>query len=419
MPYGRTDSRLRATGGESQWKVHTGYGVQARYLLPRFKALGYEVAQFAWYGLQGASIMAGDIRLYPGLGDHFGSEVIGEHVAHFKADLVISLQDIWPLPEDYGERCRPARWAAWYPVDHSPCPEAVTVRAKKCDYPVVYSRFGLTESLAAGIDNVHYIPHGVDTTVFKPGDKLAARQRLDFPEDAIVVAMVAANKDYPSRKAFPQNLQAFAAFRRKHPKALLYLHTEIMGGRAGVDMLKLLAACDIPQEAVRFVDQYAYQALGLPDTYMATVYQAADVLLAASMSEGFGIPIIEAQACGCPVITTDATSMPELTINGIATAPAQKWWTPMDSWIALPDPDAIAWALYEIQKWRPEFRADMAAEGVAHIAENYDWDNCINNYWRPFLARVEADIDHERHNGRDKAGYAQTAAVAVPHPATN
>ena len=113
MPYGRTDSRLRATGGESQWKVHTGYGVQARYLLPRFKALGYEVAQFAWYGLQGASIMAGDIRLYPGLGDHFGSEVIGEHVAHFKADLVISLQDIWPLPEDYGERCRPARWAAW------------------------------------------------------------------------------------------------------------------------------------------------------------------------------------------------------------------------------------------------------------------------------------------------------------------
>ena len=37
---------------------------------------------------------------------------------------------------------------------------------------------------------------------------------------------------------------------------------------------------------------------------------------------GFGVPLIEAQACGCPVVTTDFASMPELVRHGIAVRPA-------------------------------------------------------------------------------------------------
>lgn len=72
--------------------------------------------------------------------------------------------------------------------------------------------------------------------------------------------------------------------------------------------------------------------MGMPDTHIADLYRAADVLLSPSMGEGFGLPIAEAQACGCPVITQDCSSMSELTINGIAIEPGPRHWTALGNW---------------------------------------------------------------------------------------
>jgi glycosyltransferase involved in cell wall biosynthesis len=60
-----------------------------------------------------------------------------------------------------------------------------------------------------------------------------------------------------------------------------------------------------------WVDQYAYR-LGAPAEVMAATYSAMDVLLAPSHGEGFCVPLIEAQACGTPVIATDFSAQPEL-----------------------------------------------------------------------------------------------------------
>jgi glycosyltransferase involved in cell wall biosynthesis len=372
----------------------TGYGVQAKSILPRLQKLGHEVAQFAWYGLQGGTMEADGIRIYPAAYDHWGVDVIGSHVKHFNADLVISLQDIWVLPDDYVQRCRPARWACWFPVDQQPMPGQVVKLAQTADYPITYSEFGQREALAAGIENSRYIPHGIETSIFRPGDKLEARQKMKLPADAFLCAMVAANKGTPSRKAFAENLLAFGAFRRAHNNALLYLHTLESQATGGVDFGELIPACGIPSEAVRFVDQYHY-TLGLPPEYLATVYQASDMLLAASQSEGFGIPLIEAQACGCPVITTDCTSMTELTINGIATQPVQRFWTPLNSWAFVPSPAAIEDALWKIWGRTPAEAAAEAQRGVTHVHRNYDWDVLVRDWWAPFLAQVEQDVRQE------------------------
>jgi glycosyltransferase involved in cell wall biosynthesis len=48
---------------------------------------------------------------------------------------------------------------------------------------------------------------------------------------------------------------------------------------------------------------------GLTPTEMAAVYQESDILLYASTYEGFGMPIVEAQACGCLVVTSDQEPM--------------------------------------------------------------------------------------------------------------
>ncbi|MCB1875576.1 MAG: glycosyltransferase family 4 protein [Chromatiales bacterium] len=70
---------------------------------------------------------------------------------------------------------------------------------------------------------------------------------------------------------------------------------------------------------IRLLSQYAIDhdvQFGLPETAMQQVYEQADLLLFASTREGFGMPIVEAQTVGRPVVTSDLSSMPEIAGTG-------------------------------------------------------------------------------------------------------
>ena len=56
---------------------------------------------------------------------------------------------------------------------------------------------------------------------------------------------------------------------------------------------------------------------GVPLEETVHFYQAADVFVYPSLNETFGLPILEAMACGCPVVTSDTSAMPE-TAGGAA-----------------------------------------------------------------------------------------------------
>jgi glycosyltransferase involved in cell wall biosynthesis len=142
---------------------------------------------------------------------------------------------------------------------------------------------------------------------------------------------------------------------------------------------------------VRVVSQYQ-QHIGIPEQTLAMLYQAADCLLAATYAEGFGVPILEAQACGLPVITTRGTSMTELTHNGIATASRQKYWSQIGGWWDQPDVEAIDDALEELYQRSPEQRAAANASGVEWAQTYYSWDHCVEQYWAPLLEEIERDI---------------------------
>lgn len=54
----------------------------------------------------------------------------------------------------------------------------------------------------------------------------------------------------------------------------------------------------------------------VPEIEIPYVYSACDVFLHTSAYEGFGLPVLEAMACGCPVVSSNSTSLPEVVNNG-------------------------------------------------------------------------------------------------------
>jgi len=376
--------------GNSPWTL-TGYGRQTKEISARLQDLGHEVAILGLAGLLGSAIDWRGITIYPARRDPLGADVVGHYARHFGADIVISLYDIWALPKDV---CRslPCPWVALIPVDGTPVNEHMLARIRTADYPVAFSAFGKYELWEAGIEAT-YIPLGIDTGVFKPGDKREARERLGISEDIWLVTMVAANKGYPPRKAWPESLMAFAEFHSKHPEAVLYVHSTRMpyGSEDGVYLEGLAQALKI-NGAVTYADE-GEVAVGVPDEQMADIYRASDVLLNPAMGEGFCLPVAEAQACGCPVITQDCSAMSELTANGIAARSVQPLWVPqLGYWWQLPSVAGIRAALEEVHGWPVAERQRYAEQGVSFIRDNYSWPHVMLKYWLPFLERVEAEL---------------------------
>ena len=142
-------------------------------------------------------------------------------------------------------------------------------------------------------------------------------------------------------------------------------------------------------EDVLFADQY-HMVVGFPDAYMVDLYNSLDVLLSPSMGEGFGIPIVEAQACGCPVIVGDWTAMSELCFAGwkIAKENAHPFWDQVGAYKFMPEPAAIYQALTEAYTGAKKLR-HKARKG----AEPYDADRVMSKYWKPVLKEIAGLID--------------------------
>lgn len=379
--------------------VSTGYGVQAALLVPQLKDAGHDIAVSCTYGQQGSAGSWRGVTLYPNGYEIHGNDVVHNHAKHhFQGDLlggwIITLLDVWALQNPL---LRDFQVAAWCPVDHFPVPPGVLAFFERTGaVPIAMSRFGERLLFDAGLEPV-YVPLAVDTSVYKPtrvvqfsDGQMDAREMLQIPAEAFVVGMVAMNKGWArDRKGFNEALRAFAEFQRRHPEAILYLHTEQHGAAEGIDLLELIVHAGIPNSAVRWVDQYAYR-LGIPAEAMAATYTAMDVLLSPSHGEGFCVPLIEAQACGTPVIASDFSSQRELASPEYGAA----------GWLVQGQPewDPAQKATYicpfigsVVEKLEEAYAADLPAlaEKAIAFAAQYDARRVFEEFWVPFLATLD------------------------------
>ncbi len=373
--------------------VSTGYGNQTRLFVPRLKALGHDVVIVAFYGLQGAVINWNGVLCYPGFIDGFGLDVAAPHTHHYGAKVCISLMDAWVIrPEIW---IHGVKWVPWFPVDHDPPPPRVVDAVRTAYRRIAYSKFAQARMNDLGLLS-YYVPHGVDTQAFYPVPRNEAREKLGFPTDKYLVGMVAANKgNNPSRKAFFPQLEAFAEFHKKHPETALYLHT--MRG-SNPDEQRAMQSVNLPEyinhlgikDAVKFPDSY-YLSIGYPDEFMRNLYSSFDTFLLTSMGEGFGIPLVEAQACGVPVITGDWTANSELCFSGqrIPREGAENFWTLQGSYQFYPHTAAIYEALEQ------EYNHPSDREAARNGALAYDADLVTEKYWQPVLKEIEQAVEDE------------------------
>ncbi|HEX6293363.1 MAG TPA: glycosyltransferase [Herpetosiphonaceae bacterium] len=382
---------------DAPWSV-SGYGRQIALLAPRLAALGHDVAILTTFGLHGGSIEWQGIKIYPGGADPFGNDVIPAAAADWRADIVITLKDAFVFrPETF----RGLRWCPLVPVDHEPAPAAVIEAVRSCYRPIAYARNGERDLHDAGLDPL-YAPHAYDPQLLNPQSKAEARQFLGIPDDLFLVGTVAVNRGgIPSRKAWPQNLEAFALFAQQHPDARYFVHTDVCtdGFEGGVNLHALCAQLGITDK-VMFCDQARYRNGGFPDQYLHAYYNAIDVLNAVSLGEGFGVPTLESQACGTPVIVGDWAASAELCFGGwkVRREEALRFYSPQGSYQYIPQPAAIADRLEQayvaLQYERDEITA-AAYEG----AYDYQIDRVVATYWQPLLAELEQQIARERSRG--------------------
>ena len=156
----------------------------------------------------------------------------------------------------------------------------------------------LGEHFGIGDDRIEVIHHAPSPDL-EPIPRRDARRRLR-ERFGVEGAPVLAVGTLEPRKNLTRLIDAYAGLdgdlRRAHPL--------VIAGGGGWKNSELLARC-AEAEAVHRLDPEG-------DGDLSLLYSAAAVFAYPSLAEGFGLPVVEAMACGAPVVTSNTSSLPEV-----------------------------------------------------------------------------------------------------------
>ena len=341
---------MKILWGSEQPTRPTGYATVTREIIRRLCERGHEVYVLGWdYNGEDFQHEEGWTMVHSGISG-FGSERLNAStnsptaldvaLQRIKPDVYVSLIDPWYISHAVASTNRAkVPYLAYMPIDGYPVSREWADILKLLHTPVWMSNFGrekfnefvdtwksegtgLLEMRDPVLDRYEGIEtpviyHGVDTSVFKPhskedGDGL--KKRLGITHWDTVFLSVGRNCN---RKQQPRLIEAFGKMLEQHPdpdSVGLIIHcgdptdSFNMGGWNLPNLIHMQGL----HRNVTFSDMSSNPLMGLSREDLALLYSMCDVHVLATGGEGFGIPTVEAMACGLPVILPDNSTGPEL-----------------------------------------------------------------------------------------------------------
>ena len=155
--------------------------------------------------------------------------------------------------------------------------------------------------LNQSIQEARVIPYGIDLNIYKPGNMVEIRKKLNLPVHAIVLLFSANNFRNNPWKNFKMIQEAiFLLANQKQDISYVFVG---LGDHSPVEKVGNVELRFIPFETNK------------SDEEIAAYYQASDIYIHASRADTFPLAILEAQACGKPVIATAVGGIPEQIID--------------------------------------------------------------------------------------------------------
>jgi glycosyltransferase involved in cell wall biosynthesis len=213
-----------------------------------------------------------------------------------------------------------------------------------------------------GERRIEVVPTGVDLSVFRPQDRSVLRQRLDIPQDHLVIAFGALDPDGDTRKGYAE---LSAALQRVAASPLGSRVLALIFGRRQLPNERL------PIEA-RFLGRLDQ------DRALADAYSTADIVAVPSLEDNLPNVALEAIACGVPVGGFDVGGMLDIVRSG--------W----NGFLApLRDSHALADGMIAILG-NDTMRRQMAENARAHAERRFSLDAQANAYAKLFAEIVDA-----------------------------
>lgn len=213
------------------------------------------------------------------------------------------------------------------------------------------TKYDLIKAYQIAETKIKVIHLGVDHSIYYPQNDKNLRGKLGLPEDGKLLLHVGVEKWH---KNIPNILKALSLLISQMGKVYL-----IRIGKKSKESERLINSLNL--------SEWVIYRIGLSEEELAKHYNACDVLIFPSFYEGFGLPILEALACGLPVVVSNTTSLPEIGNQ------AAIYCSPLDYYDIA---EKIKTVLAD-----EDLRSKLTEEGVKQ-SKNFTWERCGEEVWR-------------------------------------
>ena len=415
--------------------LNSGFGTYTKELLTRlYKTDKYDLAEFASYGkpnqvnppwLYYPNVPEDSdqeqLKIYNSNPTHqFGVWRFDKVCLDFKPDIVLCYRDPWMDNWIQDSPLRKYFHWVWMPtVDSAPQKQEWIETFSRCDTVLSYSEFGGEVLKKQGKERLNYIgcaSPGINSHIYKPElNKEEHRLSMGIDPNVFIVGSVMRNQ---KRKLFFELMKGFRLFLDQAPqeiakKTFLYLHTSYpektgwdigqgiiennLGGKVLMTYVCKICGKFFPnmfQDALCKCKHCGNNSavcptvgVGLSVSNLAKVYNLFDIYVQYAICEGFGMPQVEASACGVPVVATDYSAMEDVLKHTEGyPVPVRTFFHELETGAerAYPDNQKLAEILISYFSESEQFRMKKAITVRQKTLKRYNWDDTAK-VWESYI----------------------------------